>query len=198
MGIFALVALALAVGLVLYGIGIYNRLVNLKNRYKNAFAQIEVQLTRRYDLIPNLVETAKAYLKHERETLEAVILARNQAVAGLNAAAAAPGSVSALQQLAGAEGGLAQALGRLNVVMEAYPELKASQNMMQLSEEISSTENKVAFARQAYNDQVMSYNSYKQSFPAVLLAGSFGHSEDAALLEFANSQDIQAAPKVNF
>ncbi len=198
MGIFALVALALAVGLLLYGIGIYNRLVNLKNRYKNAFAQIEVQLTRRYDLIPNLVETAKAYLKHERETLEAVILARNQAVAGLNAAAAAPGSVSALQQLAGAEGGLAQALGRLNVVMEAYPELKASQNMMQLSEEISSTENKVAFARQAYNDQVMSYNSYKQSFPAVLLAGSFGHSEDAALLEFANSQDIQAAPKVNF
>lgn len=198
MGIFALVALALAVGLVLYGIGIYNRLVNLKNRYKNAFAQIEVQLTRRYDLIPNLVETAKAYLKHERETLEAVILARNQAVAGLNAAAAAPGSVSALQQLAGAEGGLAQALGRLNVVMEAYPELKASQNMMQLSEEISSTENKVAFARQAYNDQVMSYNSYKQSFPAVLLAGSFGHSEDAALLEFANSQEIQAAPKVNF
>lgn len=198
MGIFALVALALAVGLLLYGIGIYNRLVNLKNRYKNAFAQIEVQLTRRYDLIPNLVETAKAYLKHERETLEAVILARNQAVAGLNAAAAAPGSVSALQQLAGAEGGLAQALGRLNVVMEAYPELKASQNMMQLSEEISSTENKVAFARQAYNDQVMSYNTYRQSFPAVLLANTFGHGEDAALLEFANSQAIQSAPKVSF
>lgn len=198
MGIFALVVLALLVGLALYGISIYNRLVILKNRYKNAFAQIEVQLTRRYDLIPNLVETAKAYLKHERETLEAVILARNQAVAGLNAAVAAPGSMQALQQLAGAEGGLAQALGRLNVVMEAYPELKASQNMMQLSEEISSTENKVAFARQAYNDQVMSYNSYKQSFPAVLLAASFGHSEDAALLEFANSGQIQTAPKLSF
>lgn len=198
MAIFALVVLALVVALVLYGIGIYNRLVSLKNRCKNAFAQIEVQLTRRYDLIPNLVETAKAYLKHERETLEAVILARNQAVAGLSAAAAAPGSALALQQLAGAESGLAQALGRLNVVMEAYPELKASRNMMQLSEEISSTENKVAFARQAYNDQVMSYNSYKQSFPAVLLAGSFGHSEDAALLEFANSHEIQAAPKVSF
>ncbi len=198
MGIFALVILALVVALILYVIGIYNRLVSLKNRYKNGFAQIEVQLTRRYDLIPNLVETAKAYLKHERETLEAVIQARNQAVAGLNAAAAAPGSGPALQQLAGAEGGLAQALGRLNVVMEAYPELKASQNMMQLSEEISSTENKVAFARQAYNDQVMSYNSYKQSFPTALLAGCFGHSEDAALLEFANSQAIQAAPKVSF
>ena len=198
MGTFALVVLALVVALALYAISIYNRLVSLKNRYKNAFAQIEVQLTRRYDLIPNLVETAKAYLKHERETLEAVILARNQAVAGLNAAAAAPGSALALQQLAGAEGGLAQALGRLNVVMEAYPELKASQNMMQLSEEISSTENKVAFARQAYNDQVMTYNSYKQSFPAVLLAGNFGHSENAALLEFANSQEIHTAPKVIF
>lgn len=198
MGIFALVILAIVIALILYAIGVYNRLVSLKNRYKNGFAQIEVQLTRRYDLIPNLVETAKAYLKHERETLEAVILARNQAVSGLNAAAAAPGNALALQQLAGAEGGLAQALGRLNMVMEAYPELKASQNMMQLSEEISSTENKVAFARQAYNDQVMSYNSYKQSFPAILLAGSFGHSEDAALLEFANSQEIQAAPKVSF
>ena len=198
MATFALIVLVLAAALAFYGVHIYNQLIALKNRYKNAFAQIEVQLTRRYDLIPNLVETAKAYMQHERETLEAVISARNQAVAGLNAAAAAPGSTLALQKLAGAEGGLAQALGRFNVVMEAYPELKANANMMQLHEEISSTENKVAFARQAYNDQVMSYNSYKQSFPAVLLAGSFGHSEDAALLEFANSQDIQAAPKVNF
>lgn len=198
MGTFALVVLVLAVAVALYGVRIYNQLIALKNRYKNAFAQIEVQLTRRYDLIPNLVETAKAYLKHERETLEAVIQARNQAVAGLNAAAAAPGSAMALQQLAGAEGGLAQALGRLNVVMEAYPDLKANQNMMQLSEEISSTENKVAFARQAYNDQVMAYNTYRQAFPAILLANTFGHTEDASLLEFANSQEIQSAPKVSF
>ena len=198
MGTFALVVLVLLVAVALYGVRIYNQLISLKNRYQNAFAQIEVQLSRRYDLIPNLVETAKAYLKHERETLEAVITARNQAVAGLNAAAATPGSAMALQQLAGAEGGLAQALGRLNVVMEAYPELKANQNMMQLSEEISSTENKVAFARQAYNDQVMSYNTYRQSFTAVLLANTFGHGEDAALLEFANSQAIQSAPKVSF
>lgn len=198
MGTFALVVLVLAVAVALYGVRIYNQLIALKNRYKNAFAQIEVQLTRRYDLIPNLVETAKAYLKHERETLEAVIQARNQAVSGLNAAAAAPGSAMALQQLAGAEGGLAQALGRLNVVMEAYPDLKANQNMMQLSEEISSTENKVAFARQAYNDQVMAYNTYRQAFPAILLANTFGHTEDASLLEFANSQEIQSAPKISF
>lgn len=198
MGTFALIVLVLAVAVVLYGVHIYNQLVVLKNRYRNAFAQIGVQLTRRYDLIPNLVETAKAYMRHERETMEAVIAARNQAVAGLDQAAAAPGNAAALQQLAGAEQGLSQALGRFNMLMEAYPDLKASATMMQLSEEISSTENKVSFARQAYNDQVMAYNAYRQSFPAVLLAGSFGHGEDAALLEFANSQEIQQAPRVSF
>lgn len=198
MGTFALIVLVLAVAVVLYGVRIYNQLVALKNRYRNAFAQIGVQLTRRYDLIPNLVETAKAYMRHERETMEAVIAARNQAVAGLDKAAAAPGNAAALQQLAGAEQGLSQALGRFNMLMEAYPDLKASATMMQLSEEISSTENKVSFARQAYNDQVMAYNAYRQSFPAVLLAGSFGHGEDAALLEFANSQEIQQAPRVSF
>jgi LemA protein len=198
MGIAAIVVLAVGVLLALYLVGVFNKLVTLRNRYKNGFAQIEVQLKRRYDLIPNLVETAKGYLKHERETLEAVISARNAAAAGLAAAAAAPGSGAAMQKLAGAEASLAGALGRLNVVMEAYPDLKANQNMMQLSEELTATENKVAFARQAFNDQVMSYNTYKQSFPPVVLAGLFGHGADASLLEFADSAAIQAAPKVAF
>jgi len=194
----AIVLLVVVVGVVFYLVSVYNSLVELRNRYKNGFAQIEVQLKRRYDLIPNLVETAKAYLKHERETLEAVIAARNTAVQGLKAAAAAPGSAVAMQQLGGAESGLLGALGRLNVVMEAYPDLKANQNMMQVSEELSSTENRVAFARQAFNDQVMAYNTYKQSFPPVLLATMFGHGPDATLLEFADSAAIQAAPKVSF
>jgi LemA protein len=198
MGITAIVILVMVVLLVLYVAGVYNKLVALRNRYQNSFAQIEVQLKRRYDLIPNLVETAKGYLKHERETLEAVIAARNQAAQVLAAAAATPGSAAAMQKLAGAEGNLAGALGRLNVVMEAYPDLKANQNMMQLSEELTSTENKVAFARQAFNDQVMSYNTYKQSFPPVVLAGFFGHGADASLLEFADSAAMQAAPKVTF
>ena len=184
--------------LLVYCISIYNKLVLLKNRYENAFAQIEVQLKRRYDLIPNLVETAKAYLKHERETLEAVIAARNQAMAGLQAAAGQPGAAGAMKQLAGAEGVLAGALGRLNVVMEAYPDLKANQNMMQVSEELTSTENKVAFARQGFNDAVTAYNTYRQSFPPVLLAAKFGHPTDATLLEFADSAQIQSAPKVSF
>ena len=179
-------------------VSIYNKLVALKNRYENGFAQIEVQLKRRYDLIPNLVETAKGYLSHERETLEAVIAARNQAMAGLQAAAAAPGNADAIKDLASAEGLLGGALGRLNVVMEAYPDLKANQNMMQLTEELTSTENKVAFARQGYNDQVTEYNSYRQSFPPVIFANMFGHSTDAELLEFADSEQIQEAPKVSF
>ena len=179
-------------------VSIYNKLVALKNRYENGFAQIEVQLKRRYDLIPNLVETAKGYLSHERETLEAVIAARNQAMAGLQAAAAVPGNADAIKDLASAEGLLGSALGRLNVVMEAYPDLKANQNMMQLTEELTSTENKVAFARQGYNDQVTEYNSYRQSFPPIFFANMFGHSTDAELLEFADSEQIQEAPKVSF
>jgi len=192
------IVLVVLAALGFYLASIYNRLVSLRNQFQNAFSQIEVQLKRRYDLIPNLVETAKGYLKHERETLEAVISARNQALAGLQAAAADPGNAKAIGELASAEGVLGGALGRLNVVMEAYPDLKANQNMMQLSEELTSTENRVAFARQAYNDQVMAYNIYRQSFPPVLFANLFGHTRDAALLEFEDSAQIQAAPSVSF
>ncbi len=193
-----IITLAVVAAIVLYVIAIYNKLVALRNRFQNAFAQIEVQLKRRHDLIPNLVETAKGYLKHERETLEAVTEARNTAVAGLKAAAQNPGSAKAIKDLGGAEGALTQALGRLNVVMEAYPDLKASQNMQQLSEELTTTENRVAFSRQSFNDAVMAYNTYRQSFPPVVLAGVFGHSQDASLLEFEDSAQIQAAPQVSF
>ncbi|MBE0484491.1 MAG: LemA family protein [Bacterioplanes sp.] len=193
--IITLVVVAL---LLVYIISIYNRLVTLKNRYENGFAQIEVQLKRRYDLIPNLVETAKAYMSHERDTLEAVIAARNSAAQGLKAAASQPGSAAAMKQLGGAEGALAGALGRLNVVMEAYPDLKANQNMMQVSEELTSTENRVAFARQGFNDAVTAYNTYRQTFPPVFFANFFGHSSNASLLEFADSAALQAAPKVSF
>ena len=185
-------------GLVIYIISIYNTLVTLKNRFLNAFSQIEVQLKRRYDLIPNLVETAKAYMAHERETLEAVTNARNDAAAILQAMTNGNVGGQELAQLASAEGTLRGALGKLNVTMEAYPELKANENMMQLSEELTTTENRVAFARQGFNDAVMAYNTYRQSFPPVFFAARFGHPEDASLLEFEDSADIQKAPEVSF
>lgn len=186
-----------AVLAVLFGVGIYNQLIALKNRFQNAFSQIEVQLKRRYDLIPNLVETVKGYMQHEKGTLEAVIQARNQAVGGLQKAAANPGDPAAMHALAGAESVLSGTLGRLFALAEAYPDLKANQNMAQLTEEITSTENKVAFARQAYNDAATAYNIYRQSFPPILFAGILGHGQDAELLDFDDAQ-IAEAPKVSF
>ena len=193
-----LIVLGVLVVLGFWIVSIYNQLVALKNRYENGFSQIEIQLKRRYDLIPNLVETAKGYMSHERETLESVIQARNQAMNGLQSAVDDPGNPQAIKELSSAEGLLGGALGRLNVVMESYPDLKANQNMMQLTEELTSTENKVAFARQGYNDQVTEYNSYRQSFPPVMFANLFKHGTDAELLEFADSEAIQAAPTVSF
>ena len=192
------ILLALIVGADFFAVSIYNRLVAGRNRFKNAFAQIDVQLTRRHDLIPNLVETAKGYMKHERETRDAVITARNGASSSLQAAKEQPGNADVMGSLAQAESKLAGAMSRFNLVMEDYPDLKANQNMMQLSEELTSTENRVAFSRQAFNDGVMEYNTYKQSFPQNFFAGPFGHAADASLLEFEDSAEIQAAPKVTF
>jgi LemA protein len=186
----------LVVILGLWAVGIYNGLVTLRNRFKNAFAQIDVQLKRRYDLIPNLVETAKGYLKHERETLEAVIKARNIAASAAQSVAANPADANAMRGLVGAEAGLAGALSRLMVVSEAYPDLKANQNMMQLTEELTSTENKVGFARQAYNDAVMAYNTAREIFPNVIFAGMFGF-QPAELFKIEDPTE-RNAPKVSF
>ena len=182
---------------VLLVIGLYNRLVKLRNRYKNAFSQIDVQLKRRHDLIPNLVATAKAYLSHERETLEAVIAARNRAVTATDQARKSPGGTQAMQELAASEGALSGALGRLFALSEAYPELKAQTTMSELSEDLRSTENKVAFARQAYNDAVTEYENGRGAFPAVMIAGVFGFSE-AALLNPIGSEVEREAPRVQF
>jgi LemA protein len=190
------ILLVVIVLIILFLVSTYNGLVTSRNAFKNAFAQIDVQLTRRYDLIPNLVEIAKGYMKHERETLEAVIAARNGAVSGLKAAAANPGDASAVQQLSGAEAQLGGALGRLFALSEAYPDLKANQNMMQLTEELTSTENKIAFARQAYDDAVMVYNTSRETFPNVVLAGMFGFLP-AELFKVEDPTE-RNAPKVSF
>jgi LemA protein len=190
LGLFLVVGLALA--------NTYNRLVKLRNRCDNGFSQIEVQLKRRYDLIPNLVECVRGYLSHERDTLESVIAARNRASQGLARASQNPSDNSAVNAWMGSEGQLAGALGRLNFVMEAYPELKANENVSQLSEELSHTENRVAFARQAYNDLVMAFNTYRQSFPTVVLAGMFGYSRDLQMIEFADREALQQTPEVSF
>lgn len=190
------VLLIIFVGIILFAVTLYNRLVAGRNNYKNAFAQIDVQLTRRHDLIPNLVETAKGYMAHERETLEAVINARNTAVSGLNDAKANPGDPDAMKKLAEAEQGLSGALGRLFALSESYPDLKANENMMQLSEEITTTENKVSFARQAFNDAVMMYNNLREQFPSNLVAGWFQFTP-AELLEIEDEVKREV-PKVEF
>jgi LemA protein len=197
MTIGALIFIALVIAAIVWPIMIYNGLVTLRNRFKNAFAQIDVQLKRRYDLIPNLVETAKGYIKHERETLEAVIKARNVAVNAAQAAGASPGNPGAMQALGQAEGALTGVLGRMFALAEAYPDLKANQNMMSLQEELSSTENKVSFARQAFNDSVMEYNTKRESFPDAIFAGMFGFGP-AELLQSTESAEERKAPQVKF
>ena len=191
-----LIFLAVLAAIVFWGIGIYNRLVNERNRVKNAFAQIDVQLTRRYDLIPNLVEAVKGYMKHERETLEAVINARNAASSSLDAAKADPANALAMKELGASEGALTSALGKLFALSEAYPDLKANQNMMQFQEELASTENKVAFSRQAFNDTVLQYNNSTQNFPNNVIAGFFSF-EAASFLEI-DSEEKREAPDVSF
>ena len=197
MGIGGWILLAAVLAVVGFAIAVYNRLVVLKNRFKNAFAQIDVQLKRRYDLIPNLVESVKGYMQHERGTLEAVIAARGAAVSAEGRAAAAPGDPQAMRALAQAEGALGGALGRLLAVFEAYPDLKANQNVASLQEELSSTENKIAFARQAYNDSVMAFNTQRETFPDNVFAGVFGFGA-AELLQSTESAEERKAPKVSF
>ena len=200
MGPVLLIVFAIFFGLLLllafWAIALYNDLIGKRNRFRNAFAQIEVQLQRRYDLIPNLVETAKGYMSHEKDTLEAVIAARNQAMGAMQAAAAAPGDSNAMANLASAEAGLGGVLGRLMAVAEAYPDLKANQNMMAVQEELTSTENKVAFARQAFNDAVTVFNTARETFPAVLIAGLLGFKE--AMLFEVDDATARTSPKVNF
>lgn len=191
-----MIFLAIVVTFLMYAVGIYNSLVNLRNRVKNAFAQIDVQLTRRYDLIPNLIEAVKGYMKHERETLEAVIQARNSASSSLDAAKLDPTNAAAMKKLGASEGALGSALGRLFALSESYPDLKANQNMMQFQEELSSTENKVAFSRQAFNDSVLSYNNKVQNFPNSIIAGMF-RFDLASFLEI-DSEEKRDAPKVSF
>jgi LemA protein len=192
-----IVLLVLIALVVFWAIGAYNRLIGLRNQFKNAFSQIDVQLKRRYDLIPNLVETAKAYMKHERETLEAVIAARNGAVTANASAAADPANAAAMQGLVTAEGALRSALGRLFALAEAYPDLKANQNMMQLTEELTGTENKISFARQAFNDSVMSYNTAVEQFPSNVIAGAFGFGQ-AELLQATESPEEKKPVRVQF
>lgn len=198
MGTSGLITLAVIVAIIFFIIYLYNKLVQLKNHVENGFSQIEVQLKRRYDLIPNLIETAKAYLKHESETLEAVVNARNAAANQLNETSSNPSDGSQINALAGAEKILGQAMGKFNLVVEAYPDLKASANMQQLSEELTSTENRISFARQAFNDAVMHYNIFRESFPANLFASLFGHTQKAMPLEFEDSAAIAIPPKVSF
>lgn len=195
--IIAIVAGVIILGLIFFAISVYNKLVQLRERADNGFAQIEVQLKRRHDLIPNLVETAKGYMKHEQETLTAVIEARNQAVTATSAAAANPGDAAAIGALAASEGMLTQTLGKLFALSEAYPDLKANENMLNIQEELTSTENKVAFSRQAFNDVVTNYNIARAVFPAVVFAGMFGFSE-RPLLEYDDAEAIKEAPKVSF
>jgi len=192
-----LVFIAVVIALAVFAVAMYNRLVALRNRFRNAFAQIDVQLKRRYDLIPNLVEAAKGYIAHERGTLEAVVAARGAAVSASQRAAGAPGDPAAMQGLSQAEGALGGALGRLMAVFEAYPDLKANQNILALQEELASTENKIAFARQAYNDSVMEYNTRRESFPENTMAGMFGFGP-AELLQATESAAERQAPKVSF
>lgn len=192
------ILLGLLLAIVVWLVAVFNRMTLLKNRYQNAFSQIDVQLKRRYDLIPNLVETAKAYLKHENETMKAVIEARNSAAKELNVLKNGLNNPEMIQAFSQAEQNLQAALGRFNMVVENYPDLKASPNMMQLSEEITSTENKISFARQHYNDSVTEYNTYRQYFPNNLVANTFGHHQDATLLEFDDKPKLLTAPEIKF